>query len=98
MVDVDQLVDHLADVIHGRVRALVGTADGRPLASSAGLSPAQAAELATYAAAITGLTAGAADVLATTDVRRTTVDMANGALVVTTLPDGTILTVLTVFE
>jgi hypothetical protein len=72
---------------------VLGTPDGIPLARSTGLSTSRAADLATCAAAITGLTTGAADVLAGARDRQTTVAMAHGALVVTTLPDGTLLTV-----
>ena len=42
VVDVDRLVDDLADVVHGVVRAVACAADGTPLATSSGLPSAQA--------------------------------------------------------
>ncbi|MBB4909128.1 roadblock/LC7 domain-containing protein [Actinophytocola algeriensis] len=98
VVDVDRLVDDLADVVHGVVRAVACTADGTPLATSAGLPPAQASRLAALAAGIAGLAAGTAAVLGATRVHCTTIEMAQGALVLTTLPDGTHLAVLTIRE
>lgn len=95
MVDVDRLVADLAGVIHGTVAAVVTSADGLPLAASAGLPPVQAAQLATITAGITALTAGAAEFLGALRVRHTTIEMTCGVLVLTTLPDGRHLAVLT---
>jgi predicted regulator of Ras-like GTPase activity (Roadblock/LC7/MglB family) len=98
VVDVDRLVDDLADVIHGVVRAVACAADGTPLATSSGLSSAQANRLAALAAGVAGLTAGAAPLLGANRVHQTTIEMARGVLVLTTLRDGTHLAVLTVRE
>jgi predicted regulator of Ras-like GTPase activity (Roadblock/LC7/MglB family) len=98
VVDVDRLVDDLADVVHGVVRAVACAADGTPLATSSGLPPANAARLAALAAGVAGLAAGAAEVLGATRVHQTTVEMGRGVLVLTTLRDGTHLAVLTIRE
>ncbi|MFC4857571.1 roadblock/LC7 domain-containing protein [Actinophytocola glycyrrhizae] len=98
VVDVDRLVDDLADVIQGVVRAVACAADGTPLATSAGLPAAQATRLAAFAAGVAGLTAGAATVTGATRVHCTTIEMRRGTLVLTTLADGTHLAVLTVRE
>lgn len=98
VVDVDRLVDDLADVIHGVVRAVVCSADGTPLAISAGLPAVQASRLAAFAAGIAGLTAGTAALVGASRVHHTTVETTRGALVLTTLPDGSHLAVLTIRE
>ncbi len=95
VVDVDRLVDDLADVVPGAVRAVWCSEDGLPLATSAGLPTAVAAQLAAFAAGIAGLTAGAAELLGIAPVRHTTVEMTRGVLVLRSFPDGTHLAVLT---
>jgi predicted regulator of Ras-like GTPase activity (Roadblock/LC7/MglB family) len=98
VVDVDRLVDNLTDVVPGSVRALVTSADGLPLATSAGLPADRAAHLSAFAAGIAGLTAGAAELLGTARVLHTTIEMTRGVLVLTTLSDGSHLAVLTLRE
>jgi len=98
VVDVDRLVDDLADVVHGVVRAVACAADGTPLATSAGLPQVQASRLAALAAGIAGLAAGAAAVTGANRVHSTTIEMARGTLVLTTLDDGSHLAVLTIRE
>lgn len=98
VVDVDRLVDDLTDVVPGTVRAVVSAADGLPVATSAGLPSAHAAQLSAIAAGIAGLTAGVAELLGTARVLHTTVEMSRGVLVLTTLPDGSHLAVLTLRE
>jgi Roadblock/LC7 domain len=61
----------VADVIHGVVRAMACSTNGTPLATSAGLAPAQASRLAALAAGILGATR----------VHATTIELARGALV-----------------
>lgn len=98
MVDVDQLVDDLADVIHGTIRAVVSSADGLPLAWSAGLPEDRATQLAALTAGIAAVTAGAADLLDGGGMQATTIEMAGGTLVLTPLPGGSRLAVLTLDE
>jgi len=98
VVDVDRLVDDLADVIHGVVRAVACSGDGAPLAISAGLPAARASQLAAFAAGAAGLAAGAAAIVGANRVHHTTIEMDRGVLVLTTLHDGTHLAVLTIRE
>lgn len=97
-VDVDRLVDDLADVVPGAVRAVVASADGVPVAVSTGVPEALAAQLSAIAAGMAGLTGGAADLLNTGKVHHTTVEMTQGVLVLRTFPDGSHLAVLTIRE
>jgi predicted regulator of Ras-like GTPase activity (Roadblock/LC7/MglB family) len=97
-VDVDRLVDDLAEVVPGAVRAIVAEADGLPVAVSTGVPAALAAQLAAIAAGMAGLAGGAADLLDNGGVHHTTVEMTNGVLVLRTFPDGSHLVVLTVRE
>jgi predicted regulator of Ras-like GTPase activity (Roadblock/LC7/MglB family) len=95
---VDDLADVLTDVVHGVVRAVACGADGTPLAASSGLPRVTADRLAALAAGVAGLAAGAAALLGAHRVHQTTIEMARGVLVLTTLRDGTHLAVLTVRE
>jgi predicted regulator of Ras-like GTPase activity (Roadblock/LC7/MglB family) len=97
-VDVDRLVDDLADVVPGAVRAVLASADGLPVAVSTGVPAALAEQLSAIAAGMAALTRGAADLLDTGQVHHTTVEMTQGVLVLRTFPDGSHLVVLTIHE
>lgn len=56
------------------------------------------AQRMTSLATSAGLAAGTATILGATRVHATTIEVARGALVLTTLPDGTHLAVLTIRE
>ncbi|WP_405497640.1 roadblock/LC7 domain-containing protein [Streptomyces sp. NBC_00096] len=89
----DWIVNRFTDRVVGIRSAAVVSADGLLLASSAGLA-GEATRLAAVSSGIVGLSSGGAQLLGRGGVSRTVVEMAYGTIVVMSVSDGSLLTVL----
>ena len=92
--DLNWLITAFAERVPGVAHAVVVTADGLPLAFSAGLPPDRVDQLAAVTAGLTSLMAGATRIFEGGPVRQTVVEMQRGVLIVMTVSDGSTLAVL----
>jgi len=89
----DWLVDDFVRRVHGVRHGLVVSGDGLRLAASDGLNTGLADQLSAVASGLVSLTRGAAQFFRADPVRQTIVEMAGGYLFVTSIADGSALTV-----
>jgi uncharacterized protein len=87
---VTNFIERVPDVAH----ALVVSSDGIPVASSAGLPPERADQLAAVTSGLASLTQGASRIFEGGAVTQTVVEMQRGVLIVMAVSDGSILAVL----
>jgi predicted regulator of Ras-like GTPase activity (Roadblock/LC7/MglB family) len=88
------LVDNFADSVPGVAHAIVVSVDGLLLTSSARLPLDRAAQMSAIAAGMVSLNLGAAKCLGAGEVVRAVVEMDHGALLLTSIKDGSCLAVL----
>jgi hypothetical protein len=88
------LVDNFADSVPGVAHAVVVSVDGLLLTSSARLPADRAAQMSAITAGMVSLNIGAAKCLGAGDVVRAVVEMDYGALLITSIKDGSCLAVL----
>ena len=87
---ITNFIERVPDVAH----ALVVSSDGIPMASSSGLPPDRADQLAAVTSGLTSLTQGASRIFEGGTVTQTVVEMQRGLLIVMTIGNGSILAVL----
>ncbi|QEO13922.1 roadblock/LC7 domain-containing protein [Agromyces intestinalis] len=87
---VDSLTQRTPDVAH----AILVSADGLPMARSAGFPPDRADQLAAITSGLTSLTQGAARALGAGQVHQMVVEMDGGYLVVMSVGEGSSLAAL----
>jgi predicted regulator of Ras-like GTPase activity (Roadblock/LC7/MglB family) len=87
---ITNFIERVPDVAH----ALVVSSDGIPMASSSGLPPDRADQLAAVTSGLTSLTQGASRIFEGGTVTQTVVEMQRGLLIVMTISNGSILAVL----
>lgn len=90
------LVNNFVDNTPGVAHAVVVSVDGLLLTASARLPTERAEQMAAITAGIVSLNMGAAKVLGAESVVRTVVEMDAGALLLTSIRDGSCLAVLAV--
>lgn len=90
----DWLVTDFARRVPGVAHAVLVSADGLKLATSAGLPRDNGDQLAAVASGLLSLTTGAARCFEAGAVTQTVVDMEHGYLLLTTVSDGSCLVVL----
>ncbi len=90
------LVNNFVDSTPGVAHAVVVSVDGLLLTASARLPTERAEQMAAIAAGIVSLNLGAAKVLGAESVVRAVVEMEAGALLLTSIRDGSCLAVLAV--
>ena len=88
------LINNFAENVPGVAHAVVVSVDGILLISSARLPRRYAEQLSAIAAGIVGLNLGAARCLEADTVNRVVVEMDRGALLLTSIRDGSCLAVL----
>lgn len=88
------LVNNFVENTPGVAHAVVVSVDGLMLAASLRLPEERAGQLSAIAAGIVSLNLGAAKVLGANEVRRAVVEMDGGALLLTSIKDGSCLGVL----
>jgi hypothetical protein len=88
------LVNNFVDNVPGVAHAVVVSVDGLMLTSSARLPLDRAEQMASITAGIISLNLGAAKILGAEQVVRTVVEMDAGALLLTSIRDGSCLAVL----
>jgi predicted regulator of Ras-like GTPase activity (Roadblock/LC7/MglB family) len=88
------LVTSFADRVPSVAHAIVVSADGLPLAFSAGFPQDRADQLAAVASGLASLTQGAARVFEAGSVVQTVIEMDGGLLLVMAVSDGSALAVL----
>jgi hypothetical protein len=87
---IDNLTQRVPDIAH----AILVSADGLPLARSAGFPPDRGDQLAAIASGLTSLTQGAARCFAAGSVRQMIVEMDQGYLFVMSVSEGSCLAAL----
>jgi len=92
--DLSWLIDRFADRVPEVAHAIVVSADGLPLAMSAGFPPQRAEQLAAVTSGLASLAQGASKIFAGENVLRTVVEMEFGVLLVTAVSSGASLAVL----
>lgn len=90
----DWLVTDLVERVPGLAHAVLVSADGLPIARSAGVPPDRADQLAAITSGLSSLTGGAARVFEGGPVDQTVVEMRHGTFLVTAIGDGSSLAVL----
>ena len=90
------LVNNFADRVPGVAHAVVVSVDGLLLASSNRLPIDRAEQMSAIAAGLVSLNLGAAKLLGADEVVRAIVEMDHGALLLTSIKDGSCLAVLAV--
>jgi uncharacterized protein len=88
------LVNNFAESVPGVAHAVVVSVDGLLLASSARLPIDRAEQMSAIAAGMVSLNLGAAKLLGADEVVRAVVEMDHGALLLTSIKDGSCLAVL----
>ncbi|HEY7597645.1 MAG TPA: roadblock/LC7 domain-containing protein [Actinophytocola sp.] len=88
------LVDNFAESVPGVAHAVVVSVDGLLLAASARLPAERAAQMSAITAGMVSLNLGAARCLDGGEVVRAVVEMDDGALLLTSIRDGSCLAVL----
>jgi uncharacterized protein len=92
--DLNWLITSFADRVPSVAHAIVVSADGLPLAFSAGFPQERADQLAAVASGLASLTQGAARVFEAGSVVQTVVEMDGGLLLAMAVSDGSSLAVL----
>ena len=92
--DLNWLITNFVERVPAVAHAIVVSADGLPLAFSAGLPEDRADQLAAVTSGLTSLTQGAARVFEAGSVIQTVVEMEGGLLLVMTISNGSGLAVL----
>ncbi len=92
--DLNWLITNFAERVPAVAHAIVVSADGLPLAFSAGFPEDRADQLAAVTSGLTSLTQGAARVFEAGSVIQTVVEMEGGLLLVMTISNGASLAVL----
>src|SRR4051812_2069664 len=92
--NVNWLVSEFVGGVPGVAHAVVVSADGLPLAYSAGFPKDRADQLAAVAAGVVSLTQGASRVFEGGAVAQTVVEMERGLLLIMSISDGSCLAVL----
>lgn len=92
--DLDWLVTAFTERVPSVAHAVVVSADGFPLACSAGVSASRVAHLAAVTAGLASLVQGAAELFGAGRVVQTVVAMDRAVLIVTAVSDGAALAVL----
>lgn len=90
------LVNNFADKVPGVAHAVVVSVDGLLLAASNRLPVDRAEQMSAIAAGLVSLNLGAAKLLGADEVVRAIVEMDHGALLLTSIKDGSCLAVLAV--
>jgi hypothetical protein len=93
-VDLGWLIDNLSQRVPDIAHAILVSADGLPLASSAGFPAERADQLAAISAGLSSLTQGAARCFGAGEVRQTLVEMEQGYLCVMSVSEGSCLAAL----
>jgi uncharacterized protein len=88
------LISNFADQVSGVAHAVVVSADGLLLTSSAKLPPESAEQLAALASGIVSLTRGGAEFFDSGAVVRTVVEMKRGIVLLMAISDGSCLAVM----
>jgi uncharacterized protein len=88
------LINNFAEKVPGVSHAVVISVDGILLTSSARLPRRHAEQLSAISAGIVGLNIAAAKCFDAANVRRSVVEMERGALLITSIKDGSCLAVL----
>ena len=88
------LISNFAERVSGVAHAIVVSADGLLLTSSAKLPPDSAEQLAALASGIVGLTRGGARFFESGEVVRTVVEMKRGTVLLMAISDGSCLAVM----
>jgi predicted regulator of Ras-like GTPase activity (Roadblock/LC7/MglB family) len=88
------LVNEFAERVPGVAHAVVVSADGLLLTSSARLPPERADQLASVASGLISLTDGAARCFDAGQVKETVVEMGRGVMLLMSISDGSCLAVL----
>ncbi|HEY0452049.1 roadblock/LC7 domain-containing protein [Actinophytocola sp.] len=88
------LINNFADSVPGVAHAIVVSVDGLLLTSSSRLPLDRATQMSAIAAGIVSLNLGAAKCLGADEVVRAVVEMDHGALLLTSIKDGSCLAVL----
>jgi len=92
--DLDWIINNFIERVPDAAHALVVSSDGIPVASSAGLPPDRADQLAAVTSGLASLTQGAVRMFEGGAVTQTVVEMQNGVLIIMTISDGSVLAVL----
>ena len=93
-IDPGWLIDNLTHQVPDIAHAILVSADGLPLARSAGFPPDRADQLAAIASGLSSLTQGAARCFGAGDVRQMIVEMDQGYLFVMSVSEGSCLAAL----
>lgn len=96
--DLNWLVTNFVERVPAVAHSIVVSADGLPLAFSAGFPADRVDQLAAITSGLTSLTQGAARVFEGGPVTQTVVEMEQGLLLVMTISDGSSLAVLATTE
>ena len=96
--ELNWLITDFADRVPDVAHAIVVSADGLPLASSAGFPADRADQLAAIASGLSSLTQGAARVFEGGAVAQTVVEMERGLMLIMAISDGSTLAVLAAAE
>ena len=92
--DLNWLITNFVERVPSAAHAIVVSADGLPLAFSAGFPQDRADQLAAVTSGLTSLTQGASRVFEGGPVTQTVVEMRQGLLLVMAISDGSSLAVL----
>jgi len=92
--DLDWMINNFIERVADAAHALVVSSDGFPVASSAGLPPDRADQLAAVTSGLASLTQGASRMFEGGAVTQTVVEMQLGVLIIMAINDGSILAVL----
>ena len=92
--DLNWLITNLVERVPSAAHAIVVSADGLPLAFSAGFPQDRADQLAAVTSGLTSLTQGASQMFEGGPVTQTVVEMRQGLLLVMAISDGSSLAVL----
>ena len=92
--DLNWLITNFVERVPAAAHAIVVSADGLPLAFSAGFPQERADQLAAVTSGLTSLTQGASRVFEGGPVTQTVVEMRQGLLLVMAISDGSSLAVL----
>ncbi|MGP3691508.1 roadblock/LC7 domain-containing protein [Streptomyces sp. IBSNAI002] len=93
--DISWLINGFAQRTPGVLHALVVSADGLELASSAGMDRESTERLSALASGLLSLTRGAAELYGCGRMNQTMIDMERGCLCLMSIADGSALAVLT---
>ncbi|MFC7330646.1 roadblock/LC7 domain-containing protein [Marinactinospora rubrisoli] len=96
--ELNWLITDFANRVPDVAHAIVVSADGLPLAASAGFPTDRADQLAAIASGLSSLTQGAARVFEGGAVAQTVVEMERGLLLIMAISDGSCLAVLAAAE